>query len=267
MARTTTNTATITQVDHAKTITQVDQAKTITGDFTLALPWTPAEITTEAWWDANDATTITESGGSVSQWDDRSGNGNNLTQGSGSSQPTTGTRTIGGLNAFDFDGGDTLNGGVLGLANYSKFCVVSFDVAAGNNILSYVTGNNDALWTAGGLTPRVYHSGPQLIGSAVSASNPLLLGATYDAVTIELFQNATSEGTLANSMGASTSSIVMGAFGGGNRINGLIAEVIVLDRASDTDERQKIEGYLAHKWGLEDDLPVGHPYKTSRPTI
>jgi len=31
-------------------------------------------------------------------------------------------------------------------------------------------------------------------------------------------------------------------------------------------ERQVIEGYLAHKWGLEDDLPVDHPYKSEAPT-
>jgi len=31
---------------------------------------------------------------------------------------------------------------------------------------------------------------------------------------------------------------------------------------SDSD---KIEGYLAHKWGLESKLPVGHTYKTTAP--
>ena len=29
--------------------------------------------------------------------------------------------------------------------------------------------------------------------------------------------------------------------------------------------RQLLEGYLAHKWGLEDSLPGGHPYKSEAP--
>jgi hypothetical protein len=29
----------------------------------------------------------------------------------------------------------------------------------------------------------------------------------------------------------------------------------------------KIEGYLAHKWGLSGSLPSGHPYKISAPTL
>lgn len=28
---------------------------------------------------------------------------------------------------------------------------------------------------------------------------------------------------------------------------------------------QKIEGYLAHKWGTADKLPGGYPYKSSAP--
>ena len=35
-------------------------------------------------------------------------------------------------------------------------------------------------------------------------------------------------------------------------------------------ERQKIEGYLAHKWGLTANLPSAHPFKhslTSQPRI
>jgi hypothetical protein len=45
---------------------------------------------------------------------------------------------------------------------------------------------------------------------------------------------------------------------------GQIKEIVVV---SDNTDRQKIEGYLAHKWGLTDSLPVDHPYKTSPPTV
>lgn len=34
---------------------------------------------------------------------------------------------------------------------------------------------------------------------------------------------------------------------------------------TDITDVQKAEGYLAHKWGLEGNLPSGHPYKSSAP--
>ena len=44
--------------------------------------------------------------------------------------------------------------------------------------------------------------------------------------------------------------------------------IIYLVDSYDTEaesEREKIEGYLAHKWGLTSSLPKGHPYKTNPP--
>ena len=42
--------------------------------------------------------------------------------------------------------------------------------------------------------------------------------------------------------------------------DGKIAEIIVVQDVSE-ENRFKFEGYLAHKWGLADKLPNGHPYK------
>jgi hypothetical protein len=44
------------------------------------------------------------------------------------------------------------------------------------------------------------------------------------------------------------------------------AEVIVSSTLLSTLNRQKTEGYLAHKWGLTANLPSDHPYKTVGPT-
>jgi hypothetical protein len=33
----------------------------------------------------------------------------------------------------------------------------------------------------------------------------------------------------------------------------------------DFEDRQRMEGYLAHKWGLVNELPPDHPYKVSSP--
>ena len=44
-----------------------------------------------------------------------------------------------------------------------------------------------------------------------------------------------------------------------------IAEIVFYNSALDSTERNLIEGYLAHKWGLTSNLPVDHPYKTTAP--
>lgn len=55
--------------------------------------------------------------------------------------------------------------------------------------------------------------------------------------------------------------------GAANFLNGDIGEIIIVDGAPDTATRQLIEGYLAWKWGLEANLPSGHPYKSAAPTV
>jgi hypothetical protein len=52
---------------------------------------------------------------------------------------------------------------------------------------------------------------------------------------------------------------------GGQEWNGPIGEILIFStKLSDTD-RQKIEGYLGHKWGLTSNLPSSHPYKLGHP--
>jgi len=47
---------------------------------------------------------------------------------------------------------------------------------------------------------------------------------------------------------------------------GKIAEVIIIGHFVGETERQKIEGYLAHKYGLTGSLASTHPHKTDAPT-
>jgi hypothetical protein len=42
-------------------------------------------------------------------------------------------------------------------------------------------------------------------------------------------------------------------------------EIIVYDGIMTSLQRQQIEGYLAWKWGIQANLPAGHPYKTAAP--
>jgi hypothetical protein len=47
--------------------------------------------------------------------------------------------------------------------------------------------------------------------------------------------------------------------------NGKISEIIITPSAISSADRERVEGYLAHKWDLTADLPSGHPYKTTPP--
>lgn len=63
--------------------------------------FSPADLSPKVWLDAADTGTITEVGGSVSQWDNKGSLGDFI-QGSGTYQPTTGATTLNGLNVIDF---------------------------------------------------------------------------------------------------------------------------------------------------------------------
>lgn len=46
---------------------------------------------------------------------------------------------------------------------------------------------------------------------------------------------------------------------------GLIHEVLIFNRNLSAQQRHRVEGYLAHKWGLSGNLGTGHPFKNAAP--
>ena len=71
--------------------------------------FTPLSIANlKGWYDASDTATITASGSAVTQWNDKSGNAFNVTQGTAGRRPVTGTRTQNSKNMIDFQGDDVL---------------------------------------------------------------------------------------------------------------------------------------------------------------
>ena len=45
------------------------------------------------------------------------------------------------------------------------------------------------------------------------------------------------------------------------------AEALIFYRRLTSDEAAKLEGYLAHRWGIADALPDSHPYKAAPPQV
>ena len=68
--------------------------------------WTPANLSgLVVWLDAADASTITLDVSKVSQWSDKSGNGNHAVQSTASSRPSYGAPTINLKNVINFASG------------------------------------------------------------------------------------------------------------------------------------------------------------------
>lgn len=115
--------------------------------------WTPEQLGSSlaAWFDAADEDTITESGGAVSQWDDKSGNGFDVSRSDASEQPVTGSDTINGYNVITFDR-DRLFRDNADVANLFPtatrtfvIAVVEPDVAANLNFIAYFSQQSGGL--------------------------------------------------------------------------------------------------------------------------
>jgi len=255
-----------------------------TGCLGSSVPWNPSVLTLALWLDAADASTIDETAGAVAQWDDKSGNNRHAAQSVAADKPTSGSTTIGGLNAIDFDGtSETLeitDQPITGTTARSIFAVVYPDAfgSSGNGYLElsdnvgsaagggyglciesgllYIRVNGNASWTSS------LSTGAAAMQSLTWASGTVGDASVWDNGTA-LVQNSTTGATINTVSGSAwiaSTPAQTGLF-----FNGKIGEIIILSSVTATATRQKIEGYLAWKWGLEGSLPGGHPYETEAP--
>jgi hypothetical protein len=232
--------------------------------------WTPADITTELWLDAADASTITLNGSDVSVWGDKSVNNNNFTQTTASSQPIYDTASLNGLATVRNDAGgvsvDVPSGGsevycgsVFVLTKHSTgtgMCFLLGDSASKTRRYDFHGWGDtrlfDATFGAAIAGDAVFRENGSVV-SVASATKP----TSWAILSIPRFQS----GGLYRFSSAGYDSFDPV----GRTWLGSYAEVIALPAEATTDQRDKIEGYLAHKWGLTANLPSGHPYKSSPP--
>ena len=77
--------------------------------------------------------------------------------------------------------------------------------------------------------------------------------------------NLYSNGNTLNTYSSSNSTngiiwdINQGRFKDSESTDSQIGDFIIIPTALAEEDRQKLEGYLAHKWGLESNLPTAHP--------
>lgn len=237
--------------------------------------WTPAEITTTAWYEASDNSSpniITSAGNEVFQWSDKSGNGYNLTQGGIGIQPTTGTHTLNGMNTIRFDGINDYIFSTTGMPSGDLTIFAVHDFAGGAQEAVITNGGNYASGTQAMIRPWTINYGQTQETIPPVSADPVIMMLRGNASVMEGSGNGdtviSTAVTLRDTMepniilGASSSGTTPFAYYPGN-----IAEIIIFNSFIDDDTRRKVEGYLAWKWGLVGNLPAGHPYKSNPPAV
>ena len=258
---------------------------------TIAGDWTPAELAGQGawWWDASDAAMITSDPvtDEVTVWTDKNQSVDIVKDGVADA-PRTNLAVRNGLNVLDFNGTQRM---IVPYQNrsrltaYTKIIVFAIETQSANqnNLLAGVTteaiagGNtpgSDALNQANNFSYRLFQDSVQPNGSTIVQTGDYhIIEATADATGSDLYFNGELEtmsfasGPVDGSGVSLNGNMEIGSFYGGNYLNGQIAEMVLIPSVASVSDRQKVEGYLAHKWDIADKLDASHPYKSNAPTL
>jgi hypothetical protein len=100
-------------------------------------------------------------------------------------------------------------------------------------------------------------------GSSIPKNTQNLLVIQYTSTNGYIWLNGTLNFTINSS--SFTRSAISFAKRGNEIMNGFYYEIAYYNSVLTTTNRQLMEGYLAWKWGLQANLPSGHPYKSAAP--
>ena len=217
------------------------------------------------------------SGNFVSQIDDKSGNDYHLTKSVIESEPMTGIKTINGLNALSFDG----ESNILSKASLSIDCdvVEAYVIFRSSNLsledsVGHIFNTRPENATQG--RNRISADGTELFSRLGGTLNTNASDADALTVDIEylisnwgdtsgniLYVNGSEAASAgAYDQDANHTRLQVGGTNTAGFVRGVIGELVFITGTNlSTADRQKLEGYLAWKWGLRFQLPDDHPYR------
>lgn len=261
---------------------------------TAALLFSPLAVSgLGIWLDADDASTIMIATG-VSQWNDKSGNGRHFSQASTTKQPSYQTAAINGRNVVRADGtndgmqsaiGLSLSQNVAGMTIFACRLTRS-SPTSGENLFKIdrnVTNSGRYALANGSTSGKLRAEGRTLDADAnafvdssanTSTTDPMIQCGVWDNANSDLTQyvNGSVDGATTSyqsnnntSNTASASHTMFENTSGSAPADVDLCELIVYPRVLTQGERESIEGYLAHKWGIASALPALHPYRNSAP--
>lgn len=230
-------------------------------------PFSPDDISDlKLWLDANDAATITKDGGNlVSQWDDKSGEGNNVSQATPSQQPLWVDAVQNGLPIIRFDGVNdflkrsTYVGGVLAQPNTAfvvcKFPGIAsgtlapvFDGGSGNSQRNLFYNQQPATSTTG----HVVFAGTGLVNTTTTkdTTNIRLYDLVFNGGSSRLFRDSVQL-SAGNAGTFPMGGVSLAVF---NNVtffaNPDIAEILIYNKLLTTQEKDDVRDFLNTKWGL-----------------
>lgn len=239
-----------------------------------SVPDAPGGISNLSLWLKVDAG-ISETGGSVSAWADQSGNGNDATSGN---NPTLISNAINSYDVVDFDGANDNMDGAAGFYTQSYFIVAQPDVAVDGTANGFVIGFEDGASTFSGFllgtntdgyvpTDRIVHvvgangEGDEYRsgrpdGTFTTLDEPVIYSSSNNtgATEQDLFSNGTDINPVQYANGLKNLSNEQYRLGNNyvnnNYYNGGIAEILSYSTALTATEREKIQSYLAIKYGV-----------------
>jgi hypothetical protein len=251
---------------------------------TAAPPFVPTDIPgLLAWFDGADATSMTiGSSFLISQWNDKSGNGNNATNSNTATQPTYSANQLNGKSTVAFPGGMNLAFGSAQMINPSSPFTITFVVefSVVNNPFSIFFALTDANGVTdqpyfninkSGTTTNVFIAGPVSTYAAnigTNLWNPSIGTDTYYAITFTY--NGMGLSNQANfGFSVNGTSYVLnsgdnddtngganiignyapgGAFGAS--FTGFFADIYVYNTQFTGPQSTAFYGYLSSKWGI-----------------
>jgi len=263
-----------------------------------SIVFSPLNLIPSLWLDASDASTITLSGNEVVSWSDKSGNGLGCSQGTSANRPIKVSTEQNSLDVIRFVASDYLSSsGNLDLTTaYTIFIVAKNRIRKNYNglirigalALSNDISDLEIYWQEGtdgnksGNIVTVGNRGINFKGDQTDNAPPAVNNYYIHSaqVTGSGFATRYINGSVQTStqtfgtgvvvpLSANRYHVGIGYPANGNApsacLDGDICEIVALHYIASTDERQKMEGYLAHKWGLTNSLPADHPYKNAAP--
>jgi hypothetical protein len=246
--------------------------------------WTPANLPLLFWGRADSNNNIYTSG-RIEQLTDLSGKGHNLSQATAGNRPEYIVDGLNDLPTMLVTGIE--NNGVAGSVSFdavtdklSSFAVgiMDSDCPAAGRLISFWSGSGNDGNSLASVIPilrngtnnqlSAFRNGSYLATTNITTGTPFIFGTVFDGANVNAFLDGSAGGSSASSGNFSQTGsldIFHRTSGTAGNWKGKGSEIVTVQGALSVDERQKLEGYLAHEWGLLSLLPAEHPYKSSRP--
>lgn len=242
-----------------------------------APPWVPTDLgsSLRGWWKM-DALGLSDNA-SITTITDYSGLGHDLTNATSGERPIYKTGILNGMGIARFDGSRRMFTNTFAIGSGSGISLYAvYRLSASGSYPMVLVYKSNTGWELRHVGATRY---PNFIGNAgainYDSGSALTIDQWYqvgirlddptDACSIDVNGTAYTA-TSSQAAPTSTENFYLGGRSDGYYLTGDIAEAVVVNTAMLSGSAyRKLQGYLAHKWGLAADLPSDHPYKSAPP--